>query len=123
MKLKPIRIESGSLQIPQAAAFRYCLSGVLALLVLVCGYVLNGFAGLTIIYILSSAVVALSAWYLGTASGVLAAAVLTVGAAYGFAVPSHSLRLNRGEQFLNLGVFLFTSICIVALGEVRRREN
>lgn len=118
-----MRTESGSLRIPRSSALRYCLSGVLALLVLACGYALNGFAGLTIFYILSSAVVALSAWYLGTLSGVLSTAVLAVGAAFGFAGPSHSLRLNSAEQFLNLGVFLFTSICIVALGEVRRREN
>lgn len=118
-----MRMESGSPRMGQARALRYSLSAVLALLVLICGYALNGFAGLTVFYILSSAVVALSAWYLGTISGVLATAVLTVGAAFGIAAPGHSLRLNRGEQVLNLGVFLFTSICIVALGEVRRRDH
>jgi len=118
-----MRMHRDFVRIPQATALRYCLSGVLALLVLACCYALNGFASLTIFYILSCAVVALSAWYLGTISGVLATAILAVGAAYGLVNPSQSFRLNGAETFLNLAVFLFTSICIVALGEVRRREN
>ena len=62
-------------------------------------------------------------WYCGVGPSMLTLVCALVAARYWFTSPLHSLRIPNIAEGIGLVVLLFASGAVVAMGEVRRRDN
>jgi len=90
---------------------------------LLAGRVLGPLIGDYLPYIVVFPVIALSAWYCGLGPSAVATVLALVGLKYWFMSPFHTLGVVTVRQALGMLAFLVASGAIVALGEVRLREN
>lgn len=67
--------------------------------------------------------IAFSAWYSGLGSSVAATIFALVGLRYWFLTPVYTVAITSLRQALSMMMFLAAAVLIVAMGEVRRREN
>lgn len=90
---------------------------------LLAGRALGPLIGDYLPYIAIFPVIALSAWYCGLGPSALATVLALAGLKYWFMSPVHTLGVGTVKQALGMLAFLVASGAIVAIGELRRREN
>jgi signal transduction histidine kinase len=111
-----------SARTPRNALIRYVLAITLTLIVLLVCHSLNPFVSDNVTFIALTPVVAFVAWYWGLGESLVAVLLALSGTMY-WPIPQHSPSLPSLAQSAGALAFIFTSAVIVALGEVRRREN
>ena len=113
-----------SSQISRSAMLRYVLAiTVLLAAVAVCSGLNVLLAGDRVAYIVLCPAVAFAAWYCGIAPSTLVAVLAACGAAYGFQPRLHALHRPAPVDQLGILFFLVSSGLIIAMGELRRRQN
>ncbi len=105
------------------ALVRYAVAVLATIAVLEFAHFLRGFVGTPLPYILLFPVVAFSAWYCGIGPSTIASVLGLAGLRYWFVTPLHSFRVPDSTQSICLLAFLFASASVIAIGEVRRRQN
>ena len=101
----------------------YALAAAAVVTALLVSNALSPWAGERVAYVLLLPAVAFSAWYCGIGPSILAIALALGNALYGVIPPVYAFRLLVPADLVPLLAFLFSSVVIVALGEVRRRHN
>jgi K+-sensing histidine kinase KdpD len=102
---------------------RYGLPTAATLAVLVGCLALTRYVGITAVYILLFPGIVYSALCCGVGPSVLTIVTALVGVKYWFIPPIHSFRVLDTVQLISLLAFLFASSVVVAIGEIRRRQN
>ena len=74
-------------------------------------------------YVILFPAVAFSAWYCGIGPSIVALVVAFAGARYWFTQPIHSFRIPNSADSISALAFLFSCGVVLAMGEVRRRDN
>ena len=115
----------GSLLLKQSdrAWIQYGIAAAATLAVLATAHFLKIPASSPLSYVLLFPAIAFVSWYCGVGPSVLALAFAVAGLRYWFATPLYSFRAPSVTQSVCLVSFLFASGAVIALGEVRRREN
>jgi len=109
-------------RIVRGAPVRYGSSVLLTLAVVLGCHVPNSSATETIAYLLSTALVAFSAWNLGAGPAVLSAS-LAMALEYSFTVQGRQFQTPDTPHWLVLFAFLFASMVIIVIEEKRRRQH
>jgi signal transduction histidine kinase len=101
---------------------RYALVALMTLSILLPVHAWRSVQAETMEYILASAIVAFSAWYMGTGPAILA---VTIVVAIQFSFYSQALAYHAPSlrQFATLLVFVLASSAVLVMGEARRRMN
>ena len=108
---------------PRNALIRYVLAITLTLILLFVCHSLNPFVGdHNISFIVLTPVVAFVAWYWGIGES-LVTVLLALGGTMYWPIPQGALSVPSLAQSVGALAFVFASAVIVALGEVRRRDN
>jgi signal transduction histidine kinase len=102
---------------------RYTLATAAVLVALTLAYFLNSPAGSPLPYILLFPAIAFAAWWCGVGPSAISAGIALIGLRYWFESPSHSFRVPNSTESVGLLAFLWACAGVIALGEVRRREN
>lgn len=74
-------------------------------------------------YVAAYPAIAVSAWYCGLGPSVAATVLTLVGLKYWFMTPAHTFATTTFKEAFGITMFLAAAALIVAVGEVRRREN
>jgi signal transduction histidine kinase len=107
----------------RAALVRYSLATAAVLVTLAVAYFLNSSGGTPLAYILLFPPIAFAAWWFGVGPAAISAGIAVSGLRFWFVSPSHSFRVPNSTQSVCLLAFLLACAGVIALGEVRRREN
>lgn len=99
--------------------YSFCL-GITVLSMVLTFWILKSFGFVTFQF--SIVAVVLSAWYGGLGPGLLSGALLGFSTAY-LLEPMYSFEINRLEDGLRMGVFVFVSILVSVLSETRRKAE
>ena len=102
---------------------RYVCATAVTVAALATTYFLNPFVATPLPFILLFPAIALSAWYYGIGPSVAATLLALAGLKYWFVPPLHSLRTPDVADLICLLGFLLACVGVIALGEVRRRDN
>jgi K+-sensing histidine kinase KdpD len=97
-----------------------------AVVVTACGFALTLVIARAIhhpIFQLAVVAVVFSAWYGGLGPSLLSAALSASLIAFFVLEPIGSLKVNRGEEILQIGVFLIVAVVVSALSEARHRAE
>jgi len=84
---------------------------------------LGPYLGAYLPYVAIAPAIAFSAWYCGVGPSVLASVFTIAALKYWFLPPKHTLFIVNRDQIIGLIAFLVAMTLIVAMGELRRREN
>jgi len=106
-----------------AALVRYSLATAAVLVALAFAYFVNSPAGTPLAYILPFPPITLAAWWCGVGPAAISAGIALIGLRYWFVSPSHSFGIPNSTQSGSLLAFLLACAGVIALGELRRREN
>jgi len=87
------------------------------------GRALGAYLGAYLPYVAIAPAIAFSAWYCGLGPSALASVLTLAALKYWFLPPGHTLLIVNRDQIIGLIAFLVATILIVAMGELRRREN
>lgn len=105
------------------ALIRYGVAVVATMAVVAAAHFLYIPAGSPLPYLLLFPAIAFSSWYCGLGPSASAVTLAMAGLRYWFVTPLDSLRVPDTRQSTWLLVFLLASAGVVALEEIRRREN
>src|SRR6202047_8668 len=112
-----------STQISETTGMRYGVALLATAVALLVRLGLNPFLGDYVPYITLLPAVAFCAWYCGVGPSILSAVLALIGAQYWFIPPAHSLRIVGMAQVIGIVLFLSVSSVLLAMGEVRRRQE
>ena len=110
-------------QISKNASMRYAVSLGATLLALLIRLALHPLLGDDYSYITLFPAIALSAWFCGVSPSIVSVAFGLVCARYWFVAPEHSLGIPDHRGLAGMLGFLLASACIVAIGEISRRNS
>jgi len=102
---------------------RYLLTLSAAAAALALGRTLGPILGSHVPYVAVFAVIVLSALYCGLWPSAVVTVLSVLGLKYWFMPPSHTLRIANLREALGILAFVLLTICFIAIGEARRREN
>ncbi len=102
---------------------RYVLAIAAVIFASLVSSALSPWAGDRVTFVLLLPAIAFSAWYCGIGPSIAAILLALANAMYGFIPSVHALRILTLSDLAPVLVFLFSSIVIVAMGEVRRRQH
>jgi signal transduction histidine kinase len=102
---------------------RYLLALAVVAVAFLVNSALHPLVGDRVGYALLFPAVAFSAWYCGIGPSIVATVVAFLGATYGFVPPIPPSRIFTAAEMVRAVVFLSAAAAIVAMGELRRREN
>ena len=109
--------------ISKSASARYAVALGATLVALLIRLALHLVLGDHLSYITLFPAVALSAWFCGVAPSVVSVIFGLVCTRYWFVAPEHSLGMPDSPGLTGMLGFLVASTCIVAIGEISRRNN
>lgn len=110
-------------QVSKKLLLRYVFAAAVTIAALATAYFLNPFVAKPLPFILLFPAIALSAWYCGIGPSVAATLLAVAGLKYWFVPPLNSLRIPDIADLICLLGFLLACVGVIALGEVRRRDN
>jgi signal transduction histidine kinase len=102
---------------------RYVYATAATIVALATAYLLQGYVTTSLSYILLFPAIAFSAWYCGIGPSALASLLALAGLRYWFVTPVHSFRSPDTANSICMLAFLFACVGVIALGEVRRRDQ
>lgn len=105
------------------ATKRYTVALGATLLALLIRLALYPLLGDEFSYITLFPAIALSAWFCGVQPSILSVLLGLIGARFFFVAPEHSLGIPDHPGLAGMFGFLLASICIVAIGEISRRNS
>lgn len=107
----------------KSAAVRYALALLLTAASLLVDRALDPVAGDSLRYVIMFPAIASSAWFLGLGPSILATMIASAGLNFSLVFPGQTSGLSPEKQAFGMLAFLLVCTTIMAMGEMRRRQN